>query len=90
MKRFRIIVFVIIGFLVFTTVGVLAVSKSQTPNTTTITDPVLTQTKAYDGTTLLAVTPGELSGIQGLEGIILPTGVLTGIFGLDDVKVQLL
>ncbi|MGV8906723.1 MAG: YDG domain-containing protein [Acetobacterium sp.] len=88
MKRFRIIIFVIVGFLVFTTVGVLAVNKSQTPNITTITEPTLTLVKTFDGTTRAAVTPGELTGIQGLEGVIFPTGVLTGLFGLDDVKVS--
>lgn len=88
MKRIRMIVVVIVGVLLLSTVGVLAVSKSQIPQVTTIKDPTLTLTKAYDGTTKSDLTPGELSGIQGVEGIILPQGVLTGIFGLDDVKVS--
>ncbi|MGV8906725.1 MAG: YDG domain-containing protein [Acetobacterium sp.] len=69
MKKFRIIVTVIAAFLIITSVGVFAASKTQATNQTKIEDPTLTITKDYDGTTAAVVTPGLLTGAHASDDV---------------------
>lgn len=69
MNKFKIIALVIVTLVVLTTVGVYAVGKYNTPRTTTISNPTLSLTKAYDGTTKAKVTPGTLSGVNGSDDV---------------------